>query len=775
MHLTFSGLILSAAIAIATAGPNVDFKGDCSYDITIDNEVWFSSSDTFIHIAGEKLSCQDDTLVVKRTSSSKGVDEFGSFVAQSHAWSKKSENETLIATEARVYDQLIIFSQKFPNGINASSAGDSGKVSTAFPSIDVRKSRNISESARGYAQFQGGMCASGTHIGRWDESSSEIGSGLENSGPIAVFSTKQGVVISAASQFMSASQEFKGGVLSFGVMGGVQSIPAGFEMEFIFQSAPDQGVNGAMQTWGKSLLDRYGKKRSVANNDLTTNYLGYSTDNGAFYYYYTEQGKTYQDTMSDIKAYSTKVGLPYRHWLMDSWWYYKSANGAVKNWTARPDIFPNGADYVYNETEWPVVGHNRYWSSETDYAKQNGGDYDFIIEKDSHGGMSMPVDQQFWDDLMSSSRKWGLKTYEQDWLYNEFSWMKAPLESATLARDWLMQMGTAAERNGLTVQYCMSWPRHILQSVELPAVTQARASGDYHPDNDQWVMGLSSILAHALAIKPTKDNFWSTDKECCGKYGEGTVERYNRLQAAVSTLSTGPVAPSDAINASDVPLIMKSCAKDGKLLQPDRPATRTDASIAQEAGIAPGPKGEVWSTQVTLSGAQFGLLLAAQSEEYAMQPDEIFSTASASASASASAAAAAASTWVALEANATISDPPVVVDESHPLQLPKTDKHTFVLWSLSPVLPNGWALLGEREKWVPVSNDRLQNLRYAYNDDTAENRVSVEIVGTSGETVTVSFWEHTKQKLVSVDCVLALSGRALAKVTSAGKYTCDTI
>ena len=28
---------------------------------------------------------------------------------------------------------------------------------------------------------------------------------------------------------------------------------------------------------------------------------------------------------------------------------------------------------------------------------------------------------------------------------------------------WLMQMGRGAERNGMTIQYCMSHVRHILQ------------------------------------------------------------------------------------------------------------------------------------------------------------------------------------------------------------------------------------------------------------------------------------------------------------------------
>ena len=54
----------------------------------------------------------------------------------------------------------------------------------------------------------------------------------------------------------------------------------------------------------------------------------------------------------------------------------------------------------------------------------------------------------------------------------------------------------------------MSHVRHVLQSVELPAITNARASGDYHPGNDQWKLGVSSLLAHAVGIAPSKDNYW---------------------------------------------------------------------------------------------------------------------------------------------------------------------------------------------------------------------------------------------------------------------------
>ena len=44
--------------------------------------------------------------------------------------------------------------------------------------------------------------------------------------------------------------------------------------------------------------------------------------------------------------------------------------------------------------------------------------------------------------------------------------------SLTLGRDWLLQMATAAKEYNLTIQYCMANPRHALQSLEFPVVTQ---------------------------------------------------------------------------------------------------------------------------------------------------------------------------------------------------------------------------------------------------------------------------------------------------------------
>ena len=51
----------------------------------------------------------------------------------------------------------------------------------------------------------------------------------------------------------------------------------------------------------------------------------------------------------------------------------------------------------------------------------------------------------------------------------------------------------------------MPWPRHLLQSVEIPAVTQTRVSDDYTPGNSQWEIGDTTILATALGLASFKD------------------------------------------------------------------------------------------------------------------------------------------------------------------------------------------------------------------------------------------------------------------------------
>ena len=272
------------------------------------------------------------------------------------------------------------------------------------------------------------------------------------------------------------------------------------------------GVTAAVEHWGDLMLRRYGKERQAMYAPFETRYLGYASDNGGFYYYNPLPNQTYEATFLAVQRDYEQLHIPFRHMELDSFCkhssthicdllfdlllpltrfilcllcvgYYKAAGGGVVNWTAMPSAFPNGLVAFHEKVQLNVTAHNRWWAPAPSYAKQYGGQYDWIIEAQH----SVPNDPHFWPDLFRNASAWGLRVYLQDWLGTEFADVVALHSEVGLARQWLMQMGEGAWGAGhMIIQYCGPHIRHILQSVEVEAVRQSRASGDYEPGNTRW-------------------------------------------------------------------------------------------------------------------------------------------------------------------------------------------------------------------------------------------------------------------------------------------------
>ena len=152
---------------------------------------------------------------------------------------------------------------------------------------------------------------------------------------------------------------------------------------------------------------------------------------------------------------------------------------------------------------------------------------------------------------------------------------------------WIDAMGAAAAHLNVTIQFCMVPPKFLLKSVQVPAVTNARASIDYGPGNANWRIGFSSTLIWALGLAPSKDTLWSTVEQPGCPY-KACLEPNAVLQVLVASLSTGPVSSGDKIGAANATLLMASCrAGDGLLLRPDRPATLMDAAYLAAVAAAP--------------------------------------------------------------------------------------------------------------------------------------------------------------------------------------------
>ena len=99
-----------------------------------------------------------------------------------------------------------------------------------------------------------------------------------------------------------------------------------------------------------------------------------------------------------------------------------------------------------------------------------------------------------------------------------------------------------AEISGRTVQYCMPLPSEVMSAAAYPAVTNARATGDYfHGSGDggreQWALGGTSLFYWAIGILPFKDGYYSsTNKQVGGQ---------------VRDLTTWTTLPSMALITSD--------------------------------------------------------------------------------------------------------------------------------------------------------------------------------------------------------------------------------
>nr|XP_006815625.1 PREDICTED: uncharacterized protein LOC102804514 [Saccoglossus kowalevskii] len=721
------------------SGLAVTVSPDGTYSISVNNETWLNSANTFFNINGKLFSSDDKTLLlVKISDPAPGADNLGNFMQQSIVWQALTKSgQKSVVTGIRVYKDIsaVVFSQNFPEELTGTSINWSNGVCTGFPSFKVEGKKGD----KGFLSY-GGLFLETTNTGGWHTGGLGINDGLYG-GPLAIFDKNLNtVMISSFSEFMAGSLHLQNGVISFGIMGNASMIPQDYNYQTIVYYS--RGINQAIYEWGETLLKNYGKTRANMKSDFMVNYLGYYTDNGAYYYYNTESGKNYEDTMLAVKLHIDIDQIPFRYLQLDSWWYFKGVGGGVKNWTARSDVFPHGSVYLSDKIGLPIIAHNRWWSSDTTYARVNGGKWNFIVEPDTQ--YSLPIDQGFWDYLLGTARDWGLKVYEQDWLNQQIDEMHITQSDVTIGRTWLMQMGKGASKNGMTIQYCMPMPRHVLQSVEIPVVTQIRASDDYHPGNDQWKIGLSSILHHAVGLAPYKDTMWTSSKQPGDPYTNGT-ELFTELQSVVSLLSSGPVGPGDKIGYMNKSLIMRSCNSDGLLLKPSKPATAIDPQIYRSALGSGGPDGEVWSTYSDIAAYRFGTLLWVNVKtSYPITPQQ--------------------AGFGQLGSSYAFSDRNpagtlVKFDEKNLLNQQKCGKDDFGLWHTTPEIPitasnRSVLLLGELSKWVKMSPQRVIDI-ITYSAD-----IVLTLQGGVGEHIefTLVYTDDLKTPQV-VKCVFPESGK----------------
>jgi hypothetical protein len=742
-------LLCSVFFCAHCAVGNLDVQAflDGSFSISVGGKPWFRSGSVGVRDLGRWWSQHDNSVDMAGNSKSVGVSKLGTFSSYQYEWKAVGGDSTLrFMTVISVYDEVpaVLFDVVFLDKATNTNISDCVNLTlSSFPSFVIEDG----PVERGYVTWSGNMAAF-MKIDKWSPDTPVYGD-IDGGFPLVVFDSEMenAVVMAPATDFMSANQAtFTDPVtgektLAFGPLSSITELPQGYTFSTILVAGDN--VTDAMMLFGNSLKTLYGKDDSYRKTDFTINYLGYWTDNGACYYYDTGNYSNYEEILDAVIADADRANIPFRYLQIDSWWYFKGPDEGVKNWTAMPSVFPNGIEAVVKKTGLPMEAHNRWWSPQTDYAKQNGGKFDFIIESEA----SLPVDPDFWDFLLSSSKdSWNLLVYEQDWLYVTVAKLNALKNTAGLGRMWLKQMGDAALRYDLTIQYCMPWPRHLLQSVEIPAVTQTRVSDDYTPGNSQWQIGDTTILANALGLAAFKDNFHTAvvEKGCHNTQNEPAPA----LETYAAALSGGPIGPSDHVLLANKTLIMATCMTDGRLLKPTHPAMSLDSTFLYRAFKSSGPNGQLWAAFTEVgSFTWYYIISGTMASTYKMHASELPPS---------------------KNTKPKTSFPPSLaftytldgkvqkaMNLTGTLDIAACSVTDFQYWSLAPILENGWALLGELNKIIPVSETRFMDLAVESND------ISVGyLAGVPGEMVSITAYDTGSGRTEVYRCTIGADGNS---------------
>ncbi|MFX1568824.1 MAG: hypothetical protein ACFFCV_10720 [Promethearchaeota archaeon] len=502
-----------------------------------------------------------------------GSDKLGSFVSTNIEYELETEERT-INTSIKQYNtqDFITFELSIPEGLDNTSSGEYSETITSFPSLI-----NMSLNTKIFTYRNKIFCPPSRKLGA-------------TSAPVVFYDDDLNCfILSPLDGFLNTIiSKDKNNRVNCGIQGKIKEIPKNFSQKFILLFG--KGINQSLERLGDILLKYHSSKRKDLYANIVTSYLGFWTDNGGYYYYKTEKGMNYEDTMVAIKEYFEDKKIPIKYYNFDSWWYLKYTNktftsllrpivrlmggglyGNTLRWEVDPRNFTTDLKIFHRERfKKPITAHNRRWDARSPYIEK--------FKFETYKNHAVPLKKEFWDWLMAYAKESGIEVYEQDWMKNQIVSMPILYTHFDTQREWLNSMATAAKQQEIDIFYCMQTPGILLYSIKHSNINISRCSGDY---NHRWPLSYryihstqTNIFFNTIGINSHPDVFRSRTMENVKLRPFG--ERFPNFKCLYQILNAGIVAPGDKKENVNWPLLNKTCRDDGLLLKPDKPLTVND-------------------------------------------------------------------------------------------------------------------------------------------------------------------------------------------------------
>jgi hypothetical protein len=627
-------------------------------------------------------------LLLRSSRSGSASDKFGAYDFVDLNW-EIPETATTLVTGFRLYHErpYLVFRQVFPDGFKDYSSGNWIVPSVAFPQFlpDVETSRKDL-----YSWVNGGLDTQRFAYGP----ASSLGGSVD----VLVLSDNQydTLVLSPFANFLVATQQSQPvatrtetdptkAAINCGIEGLVEDIPSGFEHANIL--IVGNGITRTLREWGRALLDKSGKPAPSKYAGDNMKYPTYWDDYGAYYreHGFKEAGyKSYEDIILGVAKDAKKHGLRIGAYDVQDSDQLRYQEGLFE---PRVDLFPHGLKWLHEKLGAPLEAYSPWLSPGGPYRKK----YKFfetpkgdVLGWPSGSMGDVFYTEDYWRDTADKLASWGAISLQQDYLstYEGDPVMMASVDRMDL---YFKNQAKALQRKGITMQYCMTLPRNIMESTENPIVVSLQAGADHHvymaeakpvrKDEDPYAwnqMIFGSSLYGAVGLWPSRDNIQ-------------TVADPNAWEdVLIANLLGGEIQMSHRIGEADYTLIQKTYREgDGLILKPDRPIVPIDRCFHEgcAVGYTESHKGNrTWFYVINLPPS--GLVPRFSISDLGV-----------------------AGTWVVYDYDLNSA---AVVEASTPIALRTEGKHQYLV--VAPVLENGMSVVGDTEKFITMADMRVRSV-----------------------------------------------------------------
>ena len=228
-------------------------------------------------------------------------------------------------------------------------------------------------------------------------------------------------------------------------------------------------------------------------------------------------------------------------------------------------------------------------------------------------------------------------------------------------------------------------------------------------------------------------------------------------------MSTGAVAPGDGVGMSNATIIFRSIRTDGLLLKPSRPMSSIDHWYSQQAFSEAGVQWQLQETYTELQGLRWHYVMGVELDTLVRVTPRMLH----------------------IDLNSTqqsyIAYPSMdgythhysrarFFNASAPLVFPSLALPAFTVYYIAPVLADALVLYGERDKWVRISQQRIQSLDW----QTVPYVLIINMLGEPGELVVME-WADVRQPTMvyAAECRVDATGRASLSVQPSGDWSCQ--